>query len=84
MDSVIDKDLRLSEVHVEAEDRTLDFEELSDDEEVALHLPQKGADECDPPGVEIRDVPGAPVTQWEDWFNMEPLHGGRPKWNLVG
>ena len=23
------------------------------------------------------------MTQWEDWFNMEPLHGARPKWNLV-
>ena len=50
MDSVIDKDQRLSEGHVEAEARKLDFEELSDDEEVALHLPRKGADECDPPG----------------------------------
>ena len=84
MDSVIDKDQRLSEGHVEAEDRKLDFEELSDDEEVSLHLPRKGADERDPPGVEIRDVPGAPVTQREDWFNMEPLHGARPKWNRVG
>ena len=79
MDSVIDKDQRLSEGHVEAEDRKLDFEELSDDEEVALHLPRKGADERDPQGLEIRDVPGPPVTQREDWFNMEPLHGARPR-----
>ena len=50
VDSVIDKDQRLSEGHVEAEARKLDFEELSDEEEVALHLPRKGADECDPPG----------------------------------
>ena len=49
-----------------------------------LHLPRKGADERDPPGVEIRDVTGAPVTQREDWFNMEPLHGARPKSNQVG
>ena len=34
MDSVIDKDQRLSESQVEAEYRKLDFEELSDDEEV--------------------------------------------------
>ena len=78
MGIVIDKD-QLSEGHVEAEDMKLDFEKLSDNEEVALHLPRKGADERDPPGVEIRDVPGAPVTQREDWFNMEPLHGARPK-----
>ena len=29
---------------MEAEDRKLDFEESSDDEEVALLLPRKGAD----------------------------------------
>ena len=57
MDSVIAKDQRLSEGKVEAEDGKLDFEELSDDEVVTLHLPRKGADERDPPGVEIRDVP---------------------------
>ena len=31
----------------------------TDDEEVALHLPRKGADERDPPGVEIRDARSA-------------------------
>ena len=67
-----------------AKDRKFDFEELMDDEEVTIHLPRKGADERDLPGVEIRDVPGAPVTQWEDWFIVEPLHGARPKWNRVG
>ena len=61
MDCVIDQ--TLSEGQVEAEDGKLDFEELSDDEEVALHLPRKGADERDLPGVEIRDVPEAPITQ---------------------
>ena len=52
MDSVIDKDRRLSEGQAEAEDGKLDFEELTHDEEVTLHLPWKGADERDPPGVE--------------------------------
>ena len=66
MDSIIDKDQRLSEGPVVAEDRKLDFEELSDDGEVTTHLPRKGADEGDSPGVEIRDVPGAPVNQRED------------------
>ena len=54
----------MSEGQVEAEDGKLDFEELSDDEEVALHLPRKGADERELPGVEIRDVAEAPITQW--------------------
>ena len=68
MDSVIDKEQRLSEGHSEAEERKLDFEDLTDDEGVALNLPRKGAEERDPPGEEIRDllgatVSGVPVTQ---------------------
>ena len=47
-EGVIDKDQRLSEGRVEAEDGKLDFEESSDDEEVELLLPWKGADERDP------------------------------------
>ena len=50
MDSVIDKEQRLSEGHSEAEHRKLNLEELTDDEEVALNLPRKGAEERDPPG----------------------------------
>ena len=84
MEGVIDKDQRLSEGQVVAKDGKLDLEELSDDEEVTIHLPRKGADERDLPGLEIRNVPGAPVTQREDWLNVEPLHGARPKWNRVG
>ena len=53
MDSVIDKEQRLSEGHSEAEDRKLDLEDLTDDEEVALNLPRNGAEERDPPGEEI-------------------------------
>ena len=75
MDSVIDKEQRLSEGHPEAEDRKLDFEDLTDDEEVALNLPRKVVEERDPPGEEIRDLPGATisgasVTQQEEWFHM--------------
>ena len=84
IEGVIDKDQRLSEGRVEAEDGKLDFEESSDDEEVALLLPRKGADARDPPGADIRDVPEASGTQREDWFHMEPLHGAQPKWNQVG
>ena len=62
-------------------DGKLDYEDSSDDEEVELLLPRKGADERDPPGAGIRDVLEASGTQREDWFHMEPLHGVRPKWN---
>ena len=56
---------------------------------MALNLPWKDVEERDPPGEEIRDLPGAtvsgaPVTQQEEWFRMEPLHGARPKWNRPG
>ena len=71
----MDKDQRLSEGWVEAEDRKLDFEESLDDEEVTLLLPRKDANERDLPGADIRDVPEASGTQREDWVHMEPLHG---------
>ena len=80
----MDKDQRLSEGQVEAEDRKLDFEESLDDEEVTLLLPRKGADERDLRGADIRDVPEASGTQQEAWVHMEPLHGARPKWNRAG
>ena len=34
--------------------------QLTDDDEVALNLPRKGVEERDPPGEEIRNLPGAP------------------------
>ena len=56
---------------------------------MALNLPRKGAGEQDPPGEEIRDMPGAtvsgaPVTQQEEWFQMEPPNGAQPNWNHPG
>ena len=69
---------------MEAEVRKLDFEESSDDEEVALLLTRKGADECDLPGEDIRDVPETSGTQREDCVHVDPLHGARPKWNRTG
>ena len=83
-EGVIDKDKRLSEGRVEAEDGKLDFEESSDDTEVELLLPRKGANERCPPGADIRDVPEASGTQRENWSHMEPLNGARPKCNRVG
>ena len=85
MDSVMDKEQRLSEGHSEVEDWKMDFEDLMDDEELVLNLPQKGAEERDPlGGGEIRDLPGALATHEEEWLRMEPLHGARPKWNHLG
>ena len=60
MDSVLDKEQKLSEGHSEAEDRKMDLEELTDDDDVALNLPRKGVEERDPPGEEIRNLPGPP------------------------
>ena len=90
MEGVIDKDQRLSEGRVEAEDGKLDFEESSDDEEVALLLPWKGADERDPPEADIRDVPEASGTQrrtgfiWSLCMGLGRYGAGRddPQWCL--
>ena len=84
MEGVLDKDQRLGEGRVEAEDGKLDYEDSSDDGEVELLLPRKGADERDPPGADIRDVPEASGTQREDWFQMESLHWAWPKWSRAG
>ena len=59
----MDKDQRLGEGRVEAEDGKLDYEDSSDDEEVMLLLHRKGADERDPLGADIRDVPEAGFLQ---------------------
>ena len=48
MEGGLDKKQRPSEGRVEVEDGKLDFEELSDDTEVELILPRKGADERGP------------------------------------
>ena len=46
---------------------------------------RKGADEPDPPGADIRDVPEASDTQRDEWLlKTEPLQGARPKWNKGG
>ena len=81
----MDKDQRLDESRVEAEDGKLDYEDVSDDEEVKLLPNRKGADEPDLPGADIRDVPEASGTQREEWLlTTEPLHGARSKWNRAG
>ena len=85
MEGVLDKDQRLDEGRIKAEDGKLDCEDFSDDEDVKLLPNRKGADEPDPPGADIRDVPEASGTQREEWLlTTEPLHGARPKWNRAG
>ena len=78
-------DKRLDEGRVEAEDGKLDHEDSWDDEEVKLLPNRKGADEPDPPGADIRDVPEASGIQREEWLlTTEPLHGVQLKWNRAG
>ena len=54
----MDKDQRLEEGRVEAEDPKLNQEDSSDQEEVKLLPHRKGADEPDLPGADIRGGPG--------------------------
>ena len=53
------KNQRVDEGRLEAEHGELDYRESSDDEEVRPLLHRKSADESDPPGADIRDVPEA-------------------------
>ena len=72
-------------VEAEAEHGELDYKESSEDEEVKLLSHRKGADEPDPPGADIREVPEASDTQRDEWLlKMEPLQGARPIWNKGG
>ena len=81
----MEKDQRLEEGRVGAEDGKLNHEDSSDDEEVKLLPHRKGVDEPDLPGADIRDVPEASGTQREEWLlTTEPLLGARPKWNTAG
>ena len=59
---MLDKEQRLSEGHSEVEDRKMDLEDVTDDDEVALNLPRMGVEERDPPGEEIRDLLGATIS----------------------
>ena len=63
----------------------MDYRDSSDNEEVRLLPHRKGADEPDPPGADIHDVPEASDAQRDEWLlKTEPLQGARPKWNKGG
>ena len=85
MGGVLSKNQNMDEGRLEAEHGRLDNRDSSDDEEIKLLSHRKGADEPDPPGTDIRDVPEASDTQWDEWLlKTEPLQGARPKWNKGG
>ena len=79
------KNQRVDEGRLEAEHGELDYRESSEDEEVKLLSHRNDADEPDPPGADIRDVPETLDTQRDEWLlKTEPLQGARPKWNKGG
>ena len=81
----------MSEGHPEAgadEERDIDFEDITDDEEVELNLPRAGAIERDLLGEDVRDLPGATasgasVTKQEELYPLEPpgSGGGSYRWH---
>ena len=79
------KNQRVDEGRLEAKHGELDYRDSSYDEKVMLLPHRKGADEPDPPGADICDVPEASDTQRDEWrFKMEPLQVAHPKWNKGG
>ena len=74
MEGDLIKNQRVDEGRMEAKHGKLDYEDSSEDEEVKLLSRRKGADEPDPPGADIRDVPD---TQRDEWLlRTQPLQGG--------
>ena len=55
------------------EERDIDFGNMTDDGEVEFNLPREDAMERDPPGEDVRDLPGPPL-------RLEFLNGARTKW----
>ena len=65
-------------------ERDMDFGDSTDDGEVELNLPREEDTERDPPGEDVRDMPGATasgpsVINQEEWYRLEPPNGARPK-----
>ena len=85
MEGVLINDRRVDEGRVEAEHGRLEYKDSSDAEEIKLLPHKKGADEPDPPGAGIRDVPETSDTLRDEWLlKTEPLHGVRPRWHKGG
>ena len=70
-------------------ERIIDFGDLTDDGEVELNLPREEDMERDPPGEDVRDLPGATasgtsIINQEEPHWLEALNGARPKWTRPG
>ena len=74
---------RMSEGNPDAgadEERDMDFRDMTDGEEVELNLPREDAVKRNPPGEDIRDLPGATAlvtsaTNQEERYRLEPQMG---------
>ena len=71
------------------EGRDTDSGDMTDNGEVELNLPREDAVERNPPGEDVRDLPGATasgmsVTNQEELYRLEPPNGARPKWTRPG
>ena len=82
----------MSDGHPDAgagKERVIDFGDLTDDGEVELNLPREDDMERDPPGEDVRDLPGATasgtsVINQEERYRLETPNGARPKWTRPG
>ena len=64
----------------ESEDGSVEFETLTDDEEIMIPSQDKNREVHDIPDSDIRDEQTLSNTQREDWLlPTEPLHGARPR-----
>ena len=64
----------------ETEDGSVEFETLTDDEEIMIPSQDKNREVHDIPDSDIRDEQTLSNTQREDWLlPTEPLHGARPR-----
>ena len=66
------------------EEHDMDFGDMTDDGEVELNLPREDTMERNPPGEDVRDLPGATasgasVTNQEERYWLEPPSGAQPK-----
>ena len=74
---MMDVEQQANDVRLDADRRTLDYENYIDDEEVTLLRHKRDTDVTDIPGSDICD---GLDTQREDWLlQTESLHGARPR-----
>ena len=87
-----ERGVRMSDGHTDVRagrERVMDFRDSTDDGEVELNLPREEDTERDPPGEDVRDMPGATasrtsVINQEEQYQLEPPNGARPKRTRLG